>query len=146
RLAHLPYRMVPVCVAKYAAEQVPVKWPANVCRCGMTERFRVKFNGMVFVNRFSVYDRFYGNTVVIFPRIFINSGKIGIVTVLPHVKIEPVFVMEIFCRTPATLRMESYQMCTAITFADTFYHCPDDLFVNFFLDVPVAAHYPDDVR
>ena len=146
RRPHLPDRVMAVRVSERAGEQIPVERPPDVARDRVAEPPGVERDRMVLVDRLAVEHGLGRRAVVVDPGLVVTAGELNRVSVLPHVEVEPLVVMEPRRRAVAARGMERHQVRAAVAGAEAARHGPDDLEVRGGHDRAVAAEDPDDVR
>ena len=110
----------------------------------MTTSARIEGDGMVFVYRFSVKDRFdrtFAQPVLI--RVLIRFGQI-VMAILAHVEIQPRLIMYILRTSAVPSGMESDQMVVAVSGDEPLRHLTDDFLVPISVWGAVSAENPND--
>src|SRR5688500_9142486 len=141
---HLPNRVMAVRVPTCAAKQVPVQGTSDIRRSGMTKRFGLERDRMIFVDRLAIDHGLGGAATIVFLRFVVASTVFGDVSILAHIEIEPVGIMKILRRALTASGMKRDQVRSTIAGSQSIRHRLDDSALRIVFDRPVAAYDPDD--
>ncbi len=143
---HLPDGVMSVRVAERAVEEIPVQRPPHVAGDRVPHLLGVERDRMVFVDRLAVEHGLDRRAAVIDARLVVAARVLRRVTVLAHVEVEPVGVVEVLGGALPAGGMEGDQVRPAIAGAKAARGGLDDRAVRLGFDRTVTAEDPDHAR
>src|SRR5689334_15230014 len=112
----------------------------------MAKLLRIEGHRVILVDWLGIEHGFDRCAVVVLARLVVAPGKVDLVTILPHIEIEPRLVVKPRTRPRPAGWMQADEMRAAVAFPQPARHRPHDFLLLLVLEPAVASENPDQAR